>query len=308
MRRFKADGSAVTPLAGLAACLALVGMLMPAAASAQSLVAPGARVEKLADGFRFTEGPAADAQGNVYFSDIPNQRIHVWNVAQRKLTTFRENSGGANGLFFDKQGNLICCEGTARQVTSISPDGKVTVLADRYDGKRLNSPNDLWVDPDGGIYFSDPRYGNMEGLEQDGFHVYYLAPDRKTLTRVIDDLEKPNGVLGTADGSKLYVADAGAGKTYVYQVLGPGKLGPKKLFAEQGSDGLTIDQRGNVYLTSAGINIYSPEGKLLETIEVPERPANLTFGGPDRKTLFITARTSLYAVPMAVRGDQAGER
>jgi gluconolactonase len=266
-----------------------------------TLLAPGAKVEKLHGDFRFTEGPAADKDGNVYFSDIPNNRIHIWSV-DGKLSTFREESGGANGLYFDKDGNLVCCEGRARRITLVSPNNEITILADQYDGKKLNSPNDLWVDPQDGIYFSDPRYGSREGLEQDGFHVYYIAPDRKQLTRVIADMTMPNGVLGTPNGKQLYVADPGAGRTYVYAIEGPGKLGEKKLFAMQGSDGMTMDERGNVYLTGRGVSIYSPQGKLLQTIDVPEAPANMCFGGPDRKTLFITARTSLYSVRMNVRG------
>ena len=178
------------------------------AAEPASLAAPGAKVEKLAGGFRFTEGPAVDAKGNVYFSDIPNRRIHIWSL-DGKLSTFREDSGRANGLFFDKQGNLLACEGGNRRLTSISPAGKVVVLADKYDGKKFNSPNDLWIDAAGGVYFTDPRYGSMDDLQQDGFHVYYLSADRKQITRVIGDLKKPNGVLGATDGKLLYVADPG---------------------------------------------------------------------------------------------------
>jgi gluconolactonase len=282
----------------------LVFVVAPQAAPADepSLVAEGAKVEKLSGGFRFTEGPAADSKGNVYFSDIPNNRIHVWST-DGKLSTFREQSGGANGLFFDKEGNLLACEGGARRLTSIAADGKVTVLADQYQGKKLNSPNDLWVDPAGGVYFTDPRYGSKEGLEQGGFHVYYLSAGGKELTRVIADLKMPNGVLGTSDGKFLYVADPGDGKTYVYAIQGPGKLDERKLFAQQGSDGMTLDERGNLYLTGRGVNVYGPDGKLLQTIEVPEAPANLCFGGKDRDTLFITARTSLYAVKMRVKGQ-----
>ena len=177
------------------------------------------------------------------------------------------------------------------------------MLADSFEGKKFNSPNDLWIDPHGGVYFSDPRYGNMEGLELPGFYVFYLAPDRKTLTRVIDDMVKPNGVLGTADGKQLYVADAGGGKTYVYAIQPDGSLADKKLFAAQGSDGLARDEQGNIYLTGGGITVYSPDGEKIESIAVPEGPANLKFGGPDKKTLFITARTSLYSVPMNVKGQ-----
>jgi gluconolactonase len=271
-------------------------------AAEPSLVAPGGEVKKLAGGFAFTEGPAADRDGNIYFSDIPNNRILRWSV-DGQLSTFRENSGGANGLCFDKQGNLLAYEGGARRLTSISPAGEVTVLSDNYEGKKLNSPNDLWIDPQGGVYFSDPRYGNMEGLELPGFYVFYLSPDRKKLTRVIDDTVKPNGVLGSADGKLLFVADAGGSKTYVYTIKADGTLADKKLFAEQGSDGLARDEQGNIYLTGGGVTAYSPEGKKLETIAVPEGPANLKFGGSDKKTLFITARTSFYSVPMSVRGQ-----
>lgn len=266
------------------------------------LVAEGAGVEKLAGGFEFTEGPACDAVGNIYFSDIPNSRIHKWSVGG-KLTTFRENSGRANGLFFDKNGNLLACEGGDRQVTSISPKGEVTVLADRFNGKKLNSPNDLWIDPNGGVYFTDPRYGSQDDLQQDGFHVYYLPPDNGELVRVIDDLVKPNGIIGTSDGKRLYVADPGADKTYVYRVNSDGSLADRRLAAPEGSDGMTLDEKGNLYLTRDGVEVYSPDGTKIGTMETPERPANVTFGGKDRKTLFITARTGLYSLAMNVRGQ-----
>ncbi len=288
--------SCVSRLVALGLALEIAPLSIAQAAE-PSVVAPGGEVKKLAGGFAFTEGPAADRDGNIYFSDIPNNRILRWST-DGQLSTFRENSGGANGLCFDKQGNLLACEGGARRLTSISPAGEVTVLADSFEGKKLNSPNDLWIDPLGGVYFSDPRYGNMEGLELPGFYVFYLAPDRKRLTAVITDMVKPNGVLGSADGKQLFVADASGGKTYVYALQPYGTLADKKLFAAQGSDGLARDEQGNVYLTGDGIAVYGPDGKKLETIAVPEGPANLKFGGPDKKTLFITARTSFYSVPM----------
>lgn len=268
---------------------------------AAPLVAEGAQVKKLADGFMFTEGPAVDKKGNIFFSDIPNSRIHKWTL-DGTLSTFRENSGRANGLFLDKKGNLLACEGGNRRVTSISPDGKVTVLVDQYNGKKLNSPNDLWIHPNGGIYFTDPRYGGNDGLELDGFHVYYIAPDRKTVTRVLDNLVKPNGVIGSPDGKKLYIADPGDSKTYVYRIKKDGSLGNRKLIAPEGSDGMTLDERGNLYLTRSGVEVYSPEGTRILSIKVPEGPANVCFGGKDRKTLFITARTGFYSLRMNVRG------
>lgn len=266
-----------------------------------ALVAEGAKLEKLAGGFKFTEGPAADAAGDVFFSDIPNNRIHRWS-ATGGLSVFLENSGGANGLFFDKAGNLLACAGSDRRVVCIDPQGKLTVLADKYDNKRLNSPNDLWLDPKGGIYFTDPRYGPRDDLEQDGECVYYLPADRSRLIRVIDDMVRPNGLVGTADGRRLYVADHGAGKTFVYHINTDGTLSEKKLFAAKGSDGMTMDSQGNIYLTTDAVAVYDAQGARIGTIEVPEGPSNVCFGGPDKQTLFVTARTSLYAIRMNVRG------
>jgi gluconolactonase len=264
-----------------------------------SVVAKGAKLEKLAGGFRFVEGPAADGQGNIFFTDIPNNRIHKWSL-DGKLSTFREDSGGANGLFFDKDGNLLACEGGGRRLVSIDPNGNVTVLADKYDDKPFNSLNDLWIDPKGGVYFTDPRYGNRGGMEQNGEHVYYLSPERGNIIRVVDDMVRPNGVIGTPDGKKLYVADHGGGKTFAYTINNDGTLSNKQLFAPQGSDGMTLDNEGNVYLTTNAVAVYSKDGEKIETIEVPEKPTNVCFGGKDKNTLFITAGSSLYSVQMRV--------
>lgn len=295
-------------LTGVFVCaLAAMAPLPAAAADLSELVADGAEVRKLAGGFKFTEGPAADQEGNVYFTDIPNNRIHKWSLDGR-LTTFREDSGGANGLYFDDEGNLFACEGGNRRVTSISPEGKVTVLADESMGKRFNSPNDLWIEPRGGIYFTDPRYGSQEGLEIDGFHVYYITPDRKKVVRVIDDLNKPNGVVGTADGKRLYVADAGGNKTYVYRIQKDGSLADRKLVAPQGSDGMTLDEKGNLYLTRGAVQVYSADGDEIGAIKTPEAPSNVCFGGEDNRTLFITARTGFYSLAMKVRGQSSLQR
>ncbi len=266
-----------------------------------SVVGQEAKVKKLAGGFKFTEGPAADNKGNIFFTDIPNNRIHKWSP-DGKLSTFIENSGGANGLFFDRDGNLLACEMGNGRLVSINLQGEVTVLADSYRNKRFNSLNDLWIDPSGGIYFTDPRYGRRDNLPQDGEHVYYLAGDKKKPVRVIDDMVRPNGVIGTPDGKKLYVADQGGEKTFVYKINTDGTLSDKKLFARQGSDGVTIDNEGNVYLTGEGVSVYNSAGEKIETINVPERPSNLCFGGKDKQRLFITARTSLYWLQMRVKG------
>lgn len=272
-------------------------------APAESLIAAGATVQKIQGDFSFIEGPTPDKEGNVYFSDIPENRIYKWSP-DGTVSLVREDSGGANGLIFDGDGNLLACEGTAQRITSMDRNGKISVILDRYKGKRLNSPNDLWIDAKGGFYFTDPRYQFFtHPVEQDGDHVYYVSPDRNTVTRVVDDMKKPNGVLGTKDGKKLYVADT-SGTISVFKVKKDATLGGKKLFARQGSDGMTMDEHGNLYLTwITGVAIYNPKGKRIETIKVPEMPANAGFGGKDGKTLIITARTSLYSIQMNVRGQ-----
>lgn len=265
----------------------------------KSVVAEDTKVEKLAGGFRFTEGPAVDADGNIFFTDIFNNRIHKWSL-DGKLSTFRENSGGANGLFFDKDGNLLACEAGGRLV-SIDPNGSVTVLADKYNDKKFNSLNDLWIDPNGGVYFSDPRYGSRSNTEQDGDYVYYLSPGQDRIIRVVDDIVWPNGVIGTEDGKKLYVTDYAERKTFEYSINEDGTLSNKKLFAPEGLDGMTLDNQGNVYLTTnEGVAVYNSSGEKIETIAVPERTTNVCFGGKDRRTLFITAGKSLYSLRMRV--------
>ena len=223
--------------------------------AADDIVAPGATVVQLADGFQFTEGPACDAEGNILFTDQPNDRILKWSV-DGKLSTFKQPCGRSNGLCLDKDGNLWACADEKNELWCIRPDGTVDVVVKDSEGKLLNGPNDLWIRPDGGIYFSDPfyqrDYWHRGPAEQSVEGVYFLTPDRKKLTRVVDDLEQPNGVIGTPDGKTLYVADIRAGKTYAYDIQADGALKNKRLFCEMGSDGLTIDNEGNVYLTGRG--------------------------------------------------------
>lgn len=289
----------------IAAVLFVIGLATlgsPGLAQDTSLVAPGATVRRIATGFGFLEGPAADPDGNLFFTDIPNERIHRWSPSDG-VTVFRERSGRANGLRFDLDGNLLVCEMGNRRVTAVDARGALTILADRFEGRRFNSPNDLWVDPRGGIYFSDPRYGATDDQEIDGYHVYYIEPDRARIRQVTSDLVRPNGLVGTPDGSRVYVADHGGGRTYAYTPNPDGTLGDKRLFVAQGSDGMAMDERGNVYLTGQDVTIYNPDGEPIGSIAVPEAPANLAFGGAEGTTLFITARTSLYAVEMTVTGQ-----
>ena len=271
------------------------------------IVAPGAKLQKLAGDFKFTEGPAADARGNVYFTDQPNDRILKWSV-DGKLSTFMQPCGRSNGLCFDAKDNLWACADEKNELWSIDPSGKIAVVVKDYQGKLLNGPNDVWVRPDGGIYITDPfykrPYWKRGPKEQYGDCVYYLSPDHGKLARVIADLKQPNGIIGTPDGKTLYVADLAGKKTYAYDVQSDGTVTNKRCFCEMGSDGMTIDSEGNVYLTGKGVTVFDRAGKKIEQIDVPDQPwtANVCFGGKDRQTLFITACTSFYGLQMRVRG------
>jgi len=271
-----------------------------------SPVETGAKVEKLAGDFGFTEGPSCDAQGNVFFTDQPNNRILKWSV-EGKLSTFKEPAGRANGMYFDAKGNLIACADEKTALWSIAPDGKETVLLSEFEGKKLCGPNDVWVAPDGGMYLTDPFYArswwDYKTRPQDMEAVYYLSPDRKTFKRVITDYQKPNGIIGTPNGKTLFVADIQARKTYGYDIQPDGSLTNKRLAAASGSDGMTIDAEGNLYLSSGrGVAVFDKDAKSLGSIPVPEMPANVCFGGKDKKTLFICARTGFYSVRMKFPG------
>jgi gluconolactonase len=276
-----------------------------APAAESHIIAPGATLQKLASEFEFTEGPACDSKGNVYFTDQPNDRIMKWSV-DGKLTTFMKPCGRSNGLSFDGQDNLWACADEKNELWRIDRAGKPTVIVKDYQGKLLNGPNDVWIRPSGGLYFTDPYYQRpywKRGPKEMDECVYYLAPDNKTLTRVVDDMKQPNGIIGTPDGKLLYVSDIGAGKTYRYGIQPNGALTERKLFCELGSDGMTIDHQGNIYLTGKGVTVFNPAGEKIEHVDVQEPwTANVCFGGKDRKTLFITASKSLYAMQMAVHG------
>jgi gluconolactonase len=215
------------------------------------ILAEGATLEKLADGFAFTEGPAADAEGNVYFTDQPNNRILAWST-KNELSTFMESCGRANGLCLDRQGFLWACADEKNQLWRINSRKEATAIVDTYQGKLLNGPNDVWIAPKGDVYFTDPfykrNYWKRGSMEQDCQGVYLLAPESRNPTRVIDDMEQPNGLIGTPDGKTLYVSDITAGKTWAYTIQADGALSNKTLFCTLGSDGMTIDNEGNVYL------------------------------------------------------------
>ncbi len=271
-----------------------------------SLIANGATLQLVSSQFKFTEGPAVDKKGNIFFTDQPNDKI--WKYSNDgTLSLFMENTGRSNGLYFDRKGNLIACADEKNELWCISPKKKITVLVKDLNGLRLNGPNDLWIDPKGGIYFTDPYYQRPywdhktpDIKEQ---KVYYLPKGKKELIAVAEDLVQPNGIVGSADGKYLYVADIKANKTYRYLVNKDGSLSEKKLLIEQGSDGMTLDNKGNIYLTGKGVTVYNSEGIKIATIEVPSKwTANICFGGKDRKLLFITASDSVYTLAMQVHG------
>jgi gluconolactonase len=291
----------------LAVSFAWIAASVVGALGAESgVVAPGAKIEKLAGGFDFTEGPAADGEGNVFFTDQPNDRILKWS-AQGKLSTFMQPCGRSNGLCFDRHDNLWACADQNNQLWRIDRTGKATAVVKDYQDKPLNGPNDIWIRPDGGLYLTDPYYQRPywkhKSAPQDREAVYYLPPDHGKLVRVIDDLKQPNGIIGTPDGKVLYVADIAADKTYAYDIRPGGTLDNKRLFCKLGSDGMTIDDQGNVYLTGHGVTVFDADGRQIEHIAVDEPwTANVCFGGKDRGTLLITASKGLYGIRMKVHG------
>ncbi|MGE3808478.1 MAG: SMP-30/gluconolactonase/LRE family protein [Gemmataceae bacterium] len=273
-------------------------------------IGPTGPVKKLHTGFAFVEGPAADKAGNLYFTDIPNERIHKVD-REGKLSVFREKSNHCNGLMVNAKGEIVACEMDG-QLAAYSPDGKERrVVIEKHGGNRFNAPNDLVLDKASGIYFTDPAFRAPKPLPQEKTAVYYLSADGK-VTRLIDDLPNPNGVILSPDEQTLYVIPSGQAEMMSYPVEAPGKLGKGKVFCTlkqpegksgTGGDGLTVDTKGNLYITSGlGVQVYDPTGKLLGIIAFPEQPANVAFGGPEGKTLYATARTSLYAVPMEAKG------
>jgi len=281
---------------------------------AASLVEPGAKVQKLAGGMKFTEGPVwLPEESKVVFSDIPNSKLMQWSKKDG-LSVFRK-SEQANGNILDLQGRIISCQHAARNIIRIDKDGKAKVLTEKFEGKRFNSPNDVAVWKDGTLWFTDPPWGLRAPHEIPGHWVYKLDPETGKVEVLIKDLAMPNGIVFSPDGSRLYVADTGGHKRHpdpkyhdypdtvtCYAVSKKGKLGKKLFTIDEGSDGMAVDVKGNLYLTHGQVQVYDADGKKLETIEVPEKPANVCFGGKDYKTLFITARTSLYQVRLAHAG------
>jgi len=270
--------------------------------------------ERIATGFQFTEGPVwhpvglGQSAGYLLFSDIPADRIHRWSP-DGTLEVFRQPSGNSNGLTFDRQGRLIACEHGSRRVSRTEAEGRVIPLATQFQGKRLNSPNDVVVKSDDSIYFTDPPYGvQPEERELDFQGVYRIAPDG-VLTLLVDDFDRPNGLAFSPDECILYVDDTARRHVRAFDVLPDGTLANGRVFVEMqspamgGPDGMKMDVEGNLYVTGPGGTwLFDPAGNHLGTLVTPEKPANLAFGDADRRTLYVTARTSVYRVRTRLSG------
>lgn len=275
----------------------------------KNLIEKNAELKKIEGGFSFTEGPAVSRLGDVYFTDQPNNRIMKWSFFTGKTEVFMENAGRSNGMFFDKNGNLIACADMDNQIWSIDEDGNKTILIESYQGKKLNGPNDLFITPSGDMYITDPLYiraywTRSPESQQNGEHLYFLSSNKLQFIRVDEKLERPNGIVGTPDGKTLYVADADAKKIFKYDIIEDGYLSNREVYLERGSDGMTIDFRGNLYLTGEdGVKVYNRKAEEVAHIPIPEKwTSNVTFAGPDRKTLFITATEGVYQIRMKVYG------
>ena len=271
------------------------------------LIAEGAELIQISNEYSFTEGPASDKNGNVFFTDQPNDKIIKWNESDNSLSIFKEPAGRANGLYFDQNENLLAAADNENELWRINANGKVDTLITNFEGKKLNGPNDLWVDLHGGIYFTDPYYQrpywDRTAAELEEKNVYYISPDLKNITIAATDFVQPNGIIGTPDGKTLYVADIGDQKTYSYSIQNNGTLTNRTLFTDMGSDGMTIDNKGNIYLTGEGVTVFTSKGHKIQHIPINEEwTANVTFGGKNQDILFITAKGSVYTLKMNVHG------
>ncbi|MGI4727728.1 MAG: SMP-30/gluconolactonase/LRE family protein [Janthinobacterium lividum] len=271
-----------------------------------AVIADGKKLQLISKQFSFTEGPAVDKKGNIFFTDQPNDQIWEYDI-NGKLAVFMDKSGRSNGLYFDKKGNLVACADEHDQLWQISPKGKIKVLVKNLGGKLLNGPNDLWIDAKGGIYITDPYYQRdywtRKKPDLNGQKVYYLPKGKKELVLVADNLKQPNGIVGTPDGKTMYIADIGDNKTYKYRITADGKLTNRQLFTPQGADGMTLDNQGDLYLAGNGITVFNSAGKQIEHINIPAKwTANLCFGGKNRDQLLITASENLYLLQMKVKG------
>jgi gluconolactonase len=306
---------------GLRASLGAAALLvcaMPALAQAPGIagvVAPGTATELVQEGFTFTEGPVGTAEGGVYFTDIRANRVHYLDPGG-KISTVRENSNASNGLALTKDGELVFAEGGAKRITRRGKDGAITVVTEGVPGMPLMAPNDLIVDARGGIYFTDP--GPFPPVPGRVAYVYYLPPGAKDAVMIDDKFTLPNGLVLTKDGKTLIVNDTSSPTLWAYDVGPDGKVSNKRAFATlrdieagklSGADGMAVDRDDRVYSSSvAGIQVFDAKGQYLGKIAVPRQPTNVAFAGPDKQTLYITAREGVYRVKMLAKGpDRLGK-
>jgi gluconolactonase len=272
------------------------------------IVKPGAVPQLISNQFSFTEGASVDKEGNVFFTDQPNNKIWKYDV-KGTLSLFMDNAGRSNGTYFDAKSNLITCADQHNELWLIAPDKKVTVLIKDFQGHTLNGPNDLWINTNGNIYFTDPYFQRdyWERKNPDpaigGEKLYFMKTERSTPVIADADLKKPNGIVGTPDGKYLYVADMGVNKTYRYEINKDGTLSNKTVFVNMSSDGMTLDEKGNLYLTGFGVTVFNSKGEKIKQIDIPEEwTANICFGGKNKNLLFITASKAIYILEMRVKG------
>jgi len=286
-------------------CLLLLALSLAAIPGTAQIFNP-ADLKLVSSQFSFTEGPAVNKKGEIYFTDQPNDKIWKYGT-DGQLSVFMDKTGRSNGLYFDKKGNLLACADEKNELWSIDKNKNITVLITDLDGKKLNGPNDLWIDKKGGIYFTDPYYQRdywtRKKPEIEKQNVYYIPAGKgKKILLALDDLKQPNGIVGTPDGKYLYIADLGAQKTYRYTIAEAGKLTERKLMFEKGSDGMTLDNQGNIYITGNGVTVYNSEGTQIAHIPLKGWTGNVCFGGKNRSDLFITSSKSVYTIPTTVKG------
>lgn len=282
-----------------------------------SLLEKGARIEQVVAGLQYVEAATGDGKGNVFFADLPTGRILRWSASGR-LSIIRDGAATPMGIGVAPSGQLIICEAKGRKLTVTDADGYARTLIDAYQGKKLNSPCGVWVDASGGVYFSDPRLDHGEQFEQDRERLYYLRPDATEPTPAAEDLRRPEALAAAPDGRTLYVADVLDNKTWAYAIGANGSLSGKRLLAPTGTRGLTVDERGNVYLISGAVRVYSPGGDFLGEFRGPGPAYSGAFGGEDGRILYLAcniqkpvpgappgkveSQGGLYAVRMTVRG------
>lgn len=290
------------------ACTILGAVTACAQPHSNAIVAEGTSPVRLSGSYSFTEGPAVDARGDVFFTDQPNNRIYHWNCETGNITLFTDQSGRSNGMYFDARGNLIACADMDNQLWAFDMNGRSKILITDFGGKLLNGPNDVWIAKDGGCYLTDPYFKRdywkrSPDRQQSAEGLYYLAPGSKQLVVLDSTLNQPNGLVGTPDGKHLYVAEAKANRILKYDIRPNGCLANRRVFANMGSDGMTIDDRGNIYLTGDGVTVFDKNGRKIAHFAIPEDwTANVCFGGKERNTLFITASKSVYTLKMLVHG------